>query len=159
VPVARRVLLVVSALVVLLLGGLVYITATISWERSITIEAGPEEGFFYQTGKELADDLQSSGSVATVTSRDDTLRIIGNVQDAQNPVNVGFIAQEVDPRNYPSVMSLGSIVLEPLLFLLGKTLATISLFWTLRAGRFGCRLKAVALTSWPLTYSIPMVSR
>lgn len=130
-PVARRVLLVVSALVVLLLGGLVYITATISWERSITIEAGPEEGFFYQTGKELADDLQSSGSVATVTSRDDTLRIIGNVQDAQNPVNVGFIAQEVDPRNYPSVMSLGSIVLEPLLFFaredLGNDLSILDL--------------------------------
>jgi len=115
VPIARSVLFATGLFLTLVLGGVGFIAATISWDRSVVIEAGPKAGFFYETGDGLARHLSAEGVDVELTSRDDTLNIIESVQDPDNPVNVGFIAQKIDAANYPNVTSLGSIELEPLL--------------------------------------------
>lgn len=115
VPIARSVLFATGLFIALLLAGAGYIASTISWDRSVVIEGGPQEGFFYHTGDDLAQELQSQGVDVELTYRNDTLNIVEDVQDPDNPVNVGFIAQEIDAEDYPDVSSLGSVVLEPLL--------------------------------------------
>lgn len=80
------------------------------------IEGGPTIGFFYETARDLDTWLQLHGVDTMLTQRDDTLRIMGDVNDPDNPVNVGFIAQSVTASAFPNVVSLGSIAQEPLLF-------------------------------------------
>lgn len=108
---------------VLTLGALVYLIAISPSNRPIVIEAGPSAGFFYQTGQSLAQDLSNQGFDVELRSRDDTLTIVENVENANHPVNVGFVAQALDTDRYPSVTSLGSIVLEPLLLFARSDLA------------------------------------
>jgi hypothetical protein len=104
--------------------GLAYILTSVSWNRSIVIEGGPTIGFFYETGEEIDEYLRLHGVNSQLTYRDDTLRIIGDVNDPQNPVNVGFIAQSVSASAFPDVVSLGSIVQEPLLFFANSELGS-----------------------------------
>lgn len=99
----------------LTLGALVYLIAISPNNRPVVIEAGPSAGFFYQTGQALAEDLSAQGFDVELRSRNDTLTIVDNVENADHPVNVGFVAQALDTNSHPSVTSLGSIVLEPLL--------------------------------------------
>jgi uncharacterized protein len=114
--VSRAVIAFFTSIVLLTIGAVVYLAANITWNRSVVIEGGPNIGFFYATGEDLNAWLQENGVNSTLTYREDTLEIIADVNDPQNPVNVGFIAQEVDAEAYPNVVSLGSIVNEPLLF-------------------------------------------
>lgn len=96
--------------------GTAYILTNVSWDRKVVIEGGPTIGFFYETGDAINDYLRLNGVESELTYRDDTLRIIGDVSDPDNPVNVGFVAQPVSASAFPNVVSLGSIVQEPLLF-------------------------------------------
>lgn len=96
--------------------GTAYILTNVSWDRKVVIEGGPTIGFFYETGEAINDYLRLNGVESELTYRDDTLRIIGDVSDPDNPVNVGFVAQPVSASAFPNVVSLGSIVQEPLLF-------------------------------------------
>ena len=101
--------------VALILAGLLYILVINPSQQTIVIEGGPTSGFFYQTGESLARALQAQGFEVKLVSRNDTLSIIKNVENSDHPVNVGFMAQALDSTHYPSVTSLGSIALEPLM--------------------------------------------
>lgn len=97
-----------------------YLAASSNWDRKIVIEGGPKIGFFYQTGAEMQEALSARGFDATLVNREDTLEIIADVNDPENPVNVGFIVQQTDAREYPNVESLGSISYSPLLIFARK---------------------------------------
>lgn len=121
---SRTVAGVLVALAAIVIAAFGYVLSQITWSRSVVIEGGPTIGFFYQTAREIDSWLTFNGVDSTLTHRDDTLRIIGDVNDPNNPVNVGFIAQSVTSSAFPNVMSLGSIVQEPLLFFARADLGT-----------------------------------
>lgn len=97
------------------------ITALIVWAiiaeappTKITIEAGPKGGFFDSTALMLKDKLKEHSIEATIINSEQTSKIITNVNDAKNKIDLGFIAHEVKPGQYPNVKSLGSIIMDPL---------------------------------------------
>jgi len=114
--VSRGLLAFIVGVLILISIGTAYILTNVSWDRKVVIEGGPTIGFFYETGEAINDYLRLNGVESELTYRDDTLRIIGDVSDPDNPVNVGFVAQPVSASAFPNVVSLGSIVQEPLLF-------------------------------------------
>lgn len=113
---SRGLLAFIVGVLILISIGTAYILTNVSWDRKVVIEGGPTIGFFYETGEAINDYLRLNGVESELTYRDDTLRIIGDVSDPDNPVNVGFVAQPVSASAFPNVVSLGSIVQEPLLF-------------------------------------------
>lgn len=113
---SRGLLAFIVGVLILISIGTAYILTNVSWDRKVVIEGGPTIGFFYETGDAINDYLRLNGVESELTYRDDTLRIIGDVSDPDNPVNVGFVAQPVSASAFPNVVSLGSIVQEPLLF-------------------------------------------
>lgn len=82
--------------------------------RKISIEAGPKGGFFDSTALLLKEKLKEHNIDATVINSEQTSKIITNVNDPKNPVDIGFIAHEVKPGQFPNVKSLGSIIMDPL---------------------------------------------
>lgn len=97
------------------------ITALIVWAiiaeappTKITIEAGPKGGFFDSTALMLKDKLKEHSIEAIIINSEQTSKIITNVNDAKNKIDLGFIAHEVKPGQYPNVKSLGSIIMDPL---------------------------------------------
>jgi len=104
-----------TALAAMVVSAVGYLVFNLNWNRSVVIEAGPTEGFFYQTGQQMHGWLHERGVNSRLIQRDDTLGIIDDVNDPANPVNVGFVAQPVAAENFPNVTSLGTIAKEPLL--------------------------------------------
>ena len=82
--------------------------------RHIVIEAGPKGGFFDTTALLLKSRLEAQGVSVSIINREETLGIIGNVNKANSNSDIGFIAHEVKPDQYPNVKSLGSIIMDPL---------------------------------------------
>ena len=82
--------------------------------RHIVIEAGPKGGFFDTTALLLKSRLEGKGVSVSIINREETLGIIGNVNKANSNSDIGFIAHEVKPDQYPNVKSLGSIIMDPL---------------------------------------------
>ncbi len=78
------------------------------------IEAGPKGGFFDSTALLLKERLESRGVSVAIINSEATLDIIGHVNQVNGNVDIGFIAHEVKPGQYPNVKSLGSIIMDPL---------------------------------------------
>lgn len=125
----------VSALITLLASAIGYLVSSVTWNRDVVIEAGPANGFLNQTAQELDGWLRSRGVNSRLTSRDDNLRIIADVNDPASPVNVGFLAQPVAPENFPNVTSLGTIAQEPLLVFSRAELGATPTIYDLRGRR------------------------
>lgn len=82
--------------------------------RQIVIEAGPKGGFFDTTALLLKARLESEGVRVSIVNSENTLDIIGHVNEPTHVVDIGFIAREVKAGQYPNVKSLGSIIMDPL---------------------------------------------
>jgi len=122
--VSKALVVALVAAVIAITSAVVYVVSSLTFERSVIIEGGPKVGFVYATGEDLASWLTTNGVEATLINREDTLEIISDVNDPQSPVDVWFMAQKVDNKKYPNVVSLGSIVNEPLLFFARAELGT-----------------------------------
>ena len=88
----------------------------------ITIEAGPRGGFFDTTALMLKEKLKKHNIDAMIINSEQTSKIISNVNDPKNPIDIGFIAHEVKPGQFPNVKSLGSIIMDPLFIFQRKEL-------------------------------------
>ena len=84
------------------------------YHKTIVIEAGPIEGFFHTSAETIKNKLKEKNINAIVINREDTLKIIDDVNDPKSKVDIGFIAQDLNEIKYKNVTSLGSIILEPL---------------------------------------------
>jgi hypothetical protein len=78
------------------------------------IEAGPRGGFFDTTATLIQDELKHYGIKSQIIHREDTLKIIEDVNDPKSAVDIGFMAQDPGNREYPDVTAVGTIALEPL---------------------------------------------
>ena len=124
-----------AVLVTLCVSAVAYLVSSVNWNRNVVIEGGPVGGFFYQTGQELDGWLRDKRVSSRVTSREDTVRIIDDVNDPNNPVNVGFLAQPVAAENFPNVTSLGTIAAELLLIFSRAELGDSPTIYDLRGKR------------------------
>jgi len=84
------------------------------YHKTIVIEAGPIGGFFHTSAETIKNKLKEKNINAIVINREDTLKIIDDVNDPKSKVDIGFIAQDLNEIKYKNVTSLGSIILEPL---------------------------------------------
>jgi ABC-type nitrate/sulfonate/bicarbonate transport system substrate-binding protein len=88
------------------------------WSQSIrstvVIEAGLKGRFFHETAILIRKELKQCGIDAKIVHREDTLKIIEDVNDKGSPVDVGFIAQDAGTQQYPEVTAVATIALEPL---------------------------------------------
>lgn len=80
----------------------------------ISIEAGPKGGFFDSTARLLKEKLKEHNIDALIINSEQTSKIITNVNDPKSQIDMGFIAHEVKPGEFPNVKSLGSIIMDPL---------------------------------------------
>jgi len=133
--VTKTTALFLAVLATLCLSAAGYLVSSINWKRNVVIEGGPVGGFFYQTGQELDSWLRDKRVNSRVINRDDTVRIINDVNDPDNPANVGFIAQPVAAENFPNVTSLGTIAAEPLLDFSRAELGDLPTIYDLRGKR------------------------
>ena len=78
------------------------------------IEAGPTGGFFEEAATLLKNELRRYDIGSVIVNRNETLKIIEDVNDSKSQVQVGFMAQDLGNRKYPGVTAVGTIGLEPL---------------------------------------------
>lgn len=94
------------------------VVAWVSWSQSIrstvVIEAGPKGAFFHETAILLQNELKQYGVDTKIVYREDTTKIIDDVNDKASPVDVGFVSQDVGTQQYPEVTAVATITLEPL---------------------------------------------
>jgi len=103
--------------VIILVGVIVLIAWAIISEAppsKITIEVGPKGGFFDSTAMMLKATLKQHGVEASLINSEQTSKIISNVNDTKNKIDLGFIAHGIESGQYPNVKSLGSIIMDPL---------------------------------------------
>jgi hypothetical protein len=81
---------------------------------TLVIEAGPKGGFFDTTAILLQKELQHYDIRSKIVHREDTLKIIEDVNDKKSWVDIGFVAQDPGNRPHPEVTAVGTIALEPL---------------------------------------------
>jgi len=102
------------SLIFLLLFYFSYLVFKEIYHKTIVIEAGPIGGFFHTSAETIKNKLKEKNINAIVINREDTLKIINDVNDPKSRVDIGFIAQDLNEIKYKNVTSLGSIILEPL---------------------------------------------
>jgi len=102
------------SLIFLLLFYFSYLVFKEIYHKTIVIEAGPIGGFFHTSAETIKNKLKEKNINAIVINREDTLKIIDDVNDPKSKVDIGFIAQDLNEIKYKNVTSLGSIILEPL---------------------------------------------
>jgi TRAP transporter TAXI family solute receptor len=100
-----------------------------NWPSStLVILAGPTGGYFEKTALLLKEKLKEKYNInVLIKQREDTLNIIKDVNDPSSGIDVGFIAQEIKANAYPEVMSLGSIVMQPMFIFARKDSKVTSL--------------------------------
>lgn len=82
--------------------------------RTVVIETGPFGGGYYNTALKYQGLLRRQGIALSLQTKADSLAIIGDVEAPGSSVAVGFVAQDVDAADYPSVASLGRVEVQPL---------------------------------------------
>lgn len=113
---SRRALLVMLVPVILLLALGGYILATVNTDTTVTIGSGISGSASYQTAERLKEGLEARGFKADIVTTPQTLDLISFLADPENPVDVTFVSEGVDVTKYPSVTSLGTVALDPLIF-------------------------------------------
>jgi TRAP-type uncharacterized transport system substrate-binding protein len=83
---------------------------------SVKIISGPKGGFFSSVAEDLKSDLDEYGVKSEIEYIENTTDIINLIaKDRSQKGKIGFLAQEVDGKDYPDIYSLGAIAIEPLL--------------------------------------------
>ena len=96
-------------------------------EQSIYIEAGPKGGFFDTSAHVLKKRLKEYDINAEVINREDTIKIVDDINDNKKEIHVGFVAQDLKKAQFKNVEALGSLILEPLFIFYRKELVLNSL--------------------------------
>ena len=91
-------------------------------EQSIYIEAGPKGGFFDTSAHVLKKRLKEYDINAEVINREDTIKIVDDINDNKKNIHVGFVAQDLKNAQFKNVEALGSLILEPLFIFYRKDL-------------------------------------
>ena len=96
-------------------------------DHLIYIEAGPKGGFFDTSANVLKKRLKDFNINAEVINREDTVKIVDDINDNNKNIHVGFVAQDLKNVQFKNVEALGSLILEPLFIFYRKDLELNSL--------------------------------
>ena len=96
-------------------------------DHLIYIEAGPKGGFFDTSANVLKKRLKDYNINAEVINREDTVKIVDDINDNNKNIHVGFVAQDLKNAQFKNVEALGSLILEPLFIFYRKDLELNSL--------------------------------
>src|SRR5271169_2972659 len=116
-----RFLLYLGAFVFIALGAWDYWSHFI--RSPIVIEAGPKGGFFETTAILIQNELKQYDIDSTIVRREDTLKIIDDVNDEKSRIDIGFVAQDIGNRPYPGITAVATIALEPLFIFYSESLS------------------------------------
>ena len=83
-------------------------------DKTIYIEAGPKGGFFDTSANLLKTRLKDYNIESEVINREDTIKIVEDVNDDNKNIHIGFVAQDLKGKQFKNVKALGSLILEPL---------------------------------------------
>ena len=93
---------------------LIYLITSDLIGKKVTIEAGPKGGFFDTTALLLQQRLKEKNIDLKIVNREDTGKIIEDVNDNRSKIDLGFVAQDLKNVKYNNVEAVGSLILEPL---------------------------------------------
>ena len=96
-------------------------------DQLIYIKAGPKGGFFDTSANVLKKRLKDYNINAEVINREDTVKIVDDINDNNKNIHVGFVAQDLKNAQFKNVEALGSLILEPLFIFYRKDLELNSL--------------------------------
>ena len=96
-------------------------------EKTIYIEAGPRGGFFDTSANVLKKRLKEYNINAEVINREDTIKIVEDINDVKKNIHIGFVAQDLKNVHFKNVEAIGSLILEPLFIFYRKDLELNSL--------------------------------
>ncbi|MEP9316173.1 TAXI family TRAP transporter solute-binding subunit [Pseudomonas sp. LABIM340] len=94
--------------------------------KTIVIATGPADGYFHTTALAYQAYLQSRGFKVRLREQKDTLSLVDVVNAPKSGVDIGFIAQEVDPEKYPNTRALGVITYKPVLIFYRASIGPIT---------------------------------
>jgi TRAP-type uncharacterized transport system substrate-binding protein len=94
--------------------------------RSVTIEAGPVGGSYYQIAAKYREALRSKGIDLIIESNPDSLHIIDDVERGDGGVDIGFTAQALDHKQFMRTRTVGAVQLQPLFLFVQKRLGPIA---------------------------------
>lgn len=114
--VRRRVLGALLIVVVLVGAVAAFVLATINTDTRITLGAGSPGSLSFLTAKSMRKGLEDKGFDVEIVSTEQTLTLIDDLADPNNPIDITFIADEIDVKAYSSLTSLGTVSRQPFLF-------------------------------------------
>ena len=115
----KKFILTLSALSILLL---CFIVLNSFLTTKITIAAGPKGGFFDTSALLLKKRLKEKNIDLRIINREDTIKIIDDVNDQNSDTSLGFVAQDLKKVQYDNVEAVGSLILEPLFIFYKKSI-------------------------------------
>jgi TRAP-type uncharacterized transport system substrate-binding protein len=92
----------------------------------VVLQAGPQRGTYDEHARRYARQLADAGLKTEVQNFVDSVQIAGNLNAPDGRVQIGFMAQSVDPKAYPQVMSAGVIELQPLFLFVRSSLGPLA---------------------------------
>jgi len=91
----------------------------------VTIATGPIGGSYYESAEKYQRALKMAGVTVNLHPVPNSLDIAKEVNRGTNDIEIGFVAQALNPENYRHTLSLGAIEQQPLFIFVAKSLGTI----------------------------------
>jgi TRAP-type uncharacterized transport system substrate-binding protein len=115
--VGRRPLAVFLGIVAVVAGIVaVSLISAVGTDRTITVGTGPKGTLAYESAQRLVQAVSARGFDIEILETDQTGDLIDLLVDPSSPVDVTFVSELVDPGEYPTVNSLGTVYRLPYLF-------------------------------------------
>ncbi len=103
--------------------------------HSLTIEAGPSGGSYYEDAVSYQQFLTTNGIDLQIRQNPNSLEIVRDVANPQSGIDVGFVAQDLAELRDAPLFSLGQIELQPLFIFASAELGRRSVLDDLRGRR------------------------
>jgi uncharacterized protein len=116
---------------VIVLGAILYARPPVD----LTIETGPEGGSYYLDAQHYQSILATHGIHLRLKATPSSLEIARDVANRRSGVDVGFIAQAIEPPKDETLFSLGQIELQPLFIFASAKLGRQTMLDDLRGRR------------------------
>jgi TRAP-type uncharacterized transport system substrate-binding protein len=110
---ALIVLLIVAGILASLIG---FVLVTINTDTRITLGTGLKGSLSYNTAVAIKAGLEAEGFDVDIITTEQTMGLIERLEDPNDPIDITFIADEVNGSSYTNIDSLGTVARQPFLF-------------------------------------------
>jgi TRAP-type uncharacterized transport system substrate-binding protein len=106
----------VTALVLAVAAVAAFLLSTVGTDRTITVGTGPRGTLAYESAARLVQGMAERGFPVDILETDQTADLVNLLADPASPVDVTFMAEQVNAADYPGVNSLGTVYRLPYVF-------------------------------------------